>query len=397
MRATLTHFTPLADHGLNRKTSAGCAHNGVVSDPLAGFVGFAMALREAGLPCDAHRVQAYLAAVGQVDLADAEQLYWAGRLTLCSDPDDLPRYDAAFDGWFTADDPGPRRRSRVKVPQRARIAALAATSPGEGESSAEPDQLRVAASQAEVLRHRDLSELTTAERVHLRELLAKLRPSLPLRSSQRRRAARRGTLDASRTLRAMLAGGGEPRRLAYRRRGAKPRRLVLLIDISGSMGPYADALLRFAHVVARHAPGRVEVFTLGTRLTRVSRQLRLRDPEHAMLAAAAAVPDFAGGTRLGETMKVFLDRWGQRGVARRSVVTVFSDGWERGDVGLLAEQLARLRRLAHVVFWVNPHAGVANYTPIQSGIVAALPYLDRLLAGHSLATLEQLLVEIADA
>lgn len=366
-----------------------------MSDPLAGFVGFAEALREAGLPCDAHRVRAYLEAVGEIDLADPEQLYWAGRLTLCADPDDLPRYDAAFDGWFTEKETAPRRRSREATPKRARIATLAHA--GQGESGAEPDELRVAASDEEILRHRDLAELSVAERAHLRELLAKLRPALPVRPSPRRRAARRGTLDPSRTLRAMLAGGGEPVRLAYRRKGSRPRRVVLLIDVSGSMGPYADSLLRFAHVVARCAPGRVEVFTLGTRLTRVSRQLRLRDPEHAMLAAAAAVPDFAGGTRLGETLRAFLDRWGQRGVARRSVVTVFSDGWERGDTALLGEQLARLRRLAHVVFWVNPHAGRAGYAPVQSGIVAALPHLDRLLAGHSLATLERLLVEIADA
>jgi len=367
-----------------------------VSDPLAGFVGFAETLREAGLPCDAHRVQAYLGAIGEIDLADPEQLYWAGRLTLCADPDDLPRYDAAFGSWFTGEEAAPRRRIREAARKRARIATLA-RAPGQGESGAEPDELRVAASEEEILRHRDLAELSVAERAHLRELLAKLRPALPLRSSPRRRPARRGALDPSRTLRAMLAGGGEPVRLAYRRKSVRPRRVVFLIDVSGSMGPYTDSLLRFAHVVARRAPGRIEVFTLGTRLTRVTRQLRLRDPEHAMLAAAAAVPDFAGGTRLGETLRAFLDRWGQRGVARRSVVTVFSDGWERGDPGLLGEQLARLRRLAHVVFWVNPHAGRAGYAPVQSGIVAALPSLDRLLAGHSLATLERLLVEIADA
>ena len=163
------------------------------------------------------------------------------------------------------------------------------------------------------------------------------------------------------------------------------------------MSPYADALLRFAHVLTRRAPASVEVFTLGTRLTRVSRQLRQRDPERAMLAAGSAVPDFAGGTRLGETLRAFLDRWGQRGIARRAVVTVFSDGWERGDTTLLGEQLARLRRLAHAVFWVNPHAGRAGYAPVQSGIVAALPHIDRLLAGHTLATLERLLGEIADA
>jgi hypothetical protein len=141
----------------------------------------------------------------------------------------------------------------------------------------------------------------------------------------------------------------------------------------------------------------VEVYTLGTRLTRVSRQLRQRDPERALLAVGEAVPDFAGGTRLGETLRVFLDRWGQRGIARRAVVTIFSDGWERGDPSLLGEQLARTRRLAHAVFWVNPHAGHDGYVPVQSGIAAALPHIDRLLAGHNLATLERLLVEIRDA
>jgi uncharacterized protein with von Willebrand factor type A (vWA) domain len=161
------------------------------------------------------------------------------------------------------------------------------------------------------------------------------------------------------------------------------------------MSPYADALLRFAHVVARRMPA--EVFTLGTRLTRVSRQLRQRDPEIALAAAARAVPDFAGGTRLGDTVRAFLDRWGQRGVARQAVVVLFSDGWERGDPGLLGEQMARLRRLAHAVFWVNPHAGRAGYQPVQSGIVVAQRHVTRLLAGHSMETLEQLLVEVRRA
>jgi uncharacterized protein with von Willebrand factor type A (vWA) domain len=129
----------------------------------------------------------------------------------------------------------------------------------------------------------------------------------------------------------------------------------------------------------------------------VSRQLRQRDPERAMLAAGAAVADFAGGTRLGETLRVFLDRGGQRGLARQAVVTVFSDGWERGDPSLLGEQLARMRRLAHAVLWVNPHAGRDGYAPVQSGISAALPHIDGLLAGHNLATLERLLVEIRNA
>nr|WP_246257743.1 VWA domain-containing protein [Amycolatopsis anabasis] len=366
-----------------------------VQDPLAGFVGFAAALRAAGVPCGPQRVQAYLDAVEQVDIGDAAQLYWAGRFTLCADPDDLIRYDDAFAEWFSAEPPR-RRRVTASRPKQARIAAMSPQSPG-GETDAEPGQLRVAATDADVLRRRDLAELTHAERRHLRELLAVLRPEPPRRSSPRHRPARRGRLDPGRTLRAMLAGGGEPVRLARRDRSSKPRRVVLLLDVSGSMSPYADALLRFAHVVVRGAPASVEVFTLGTRLTRVSRQLRQRDPEQAMLAAGRAVPDFAGGTRLGETLRVFLDRWGQRGVARRAVVTVFSDGWERGDPNLLGEQLARLRRLAHAVFWINPHAGREGYAPVQSGIAAALPHIDRLLAGHSLATLQRLLLEIRDA
>jgi uncharacterized protein with von Willebrand factor type A (vWA) domain len=161
--------------------------------------------------------------------------------------------------------------------------------------------------------------------------------------------------------------------------------------VSGSMEPYADALLRFAHVVVRRAPGSVEAFTLGTRLTRVTRELRMRDPERALAAAGRAIPDWSGGTRLGEVLRAFVDRWGQRGAARRAIVVVFSDGWERGDTALLAAQLDRLRRLTHRLIWVNPHAGKDGYAPVQGGIVAALPYLDQLLAGHSLATLERLL------
>ncbi|WP_024875799.1 vWA domain-containing protein [Saccharomonospora piscinae] len=366
-----------------------------VLDPVPGFAGFAAALRAAGLRADAHRVQAYLAAVECVDVGDPGQLYWAGRIALCSEPDDLPRYDEAFAAWFSGEPPV-RRRDAVSVPVQPRIAALVSSQDAnEGAGGDEP--LSVAASDAEILRHRDLAELTPAERRHLRELFDTLRPVPAPRPSARYHAARRGRLDARRTLRAMLADGGEPGRLVRVRRRTRPRRTVLLVDVSGSMKPYADALLRFAHVVVRGAPGTVEVFTLGTRLTRVTRQLRQRDPERAMLDAGGAVADFAGGTRLGETLRVFLDRWGQRGLARRSTVVVFSDGWERGDATLLGEQSARMRRLAHRVFWVNPHAGHEGYQPVQSGIAAVLPHVDHLLAGHSLATLERLLREMADA
>jgi uncharacterized protein with von Willebrand factor type A (vWA) domain len=327
-------------------------------------------------------------------MAVPDELYWAGRLTLCGEPDDLPRYDDAFAAWFTN---RPLKKIKPETYAKPKTSMIAAMVPMAvtGDGSRDPDELGVAASDTEVLRRRDISELSGPERAHLRELMELLRPDPPMRAALRRRPHRRGELDPRRTMRNMRAAGGEPIRLAYRRKGKRPRRVVLLVDVSGSMSPYADALLRFAHVVARRMPA--EVFTLGTRLTRVSRQLRQRDPEIALAAAARAVPDFAGGTRLGDTVRAFLDRWGQRGVARQAVVVLFSDGWERGDPGLLGEQMARLRRLAHAVFWVNPHAGRAGYQPVQSGIVVAQRHVTRLLAGHSMETLEQLLVEVRRA
>jgi uncharacterized protein with von Willebrand factor type A (vWA) domain len=165
---------------------------------------------------------------------------------------------------------------------------------------------------------------------------------------------------------------------------------VLLVDVSGSMTPYADALLRFAHAAVRARPASTEVFTIGTRLTRLTRELRRRDADRALEASGHAIPDWSGGTRLGEVLKAFLDRWGQRGTARGAVVVVCSDGWERGDAGLLGEQMVRLRRLAHAVVWVNPHKGRDGYEPLTGGMQAVLPSVDHFVAGHSMAALERL-------
>jgi uncharacterized protein with von Willebrand factor type A (vWA) domain len=362
-----------------------------MTDPLPGLTGFAAVLRRIGLGADPVRTQAYLEALSHLDVALPNQVYWAGRLSLCAEPDDIAGYDAAFAAWFggvpvkTTSNGRSRQRSATSVPLVA---------PVSGEGNDNPPELKVAASDTEILRQRDVTSLDGAA---IQQLLATVNTAPPLRRSTRTRRARTGRLDPDETLRELLRSGGEPIRLRYRRKRLRPRRLVLLIDVSGSMSPYADALLRFAHAVVRRSPPSTEAFTLGTRLTRVSRQLRLRDPEQALAAAARAVPDFAGGTRLGGTLRLFLDRWGQRGLARQSVTVVFSDGWERGDAALLGEQLARLRRLAHAVLWVNPHVGRSGYAPVQSGIRAALPHIDRLLAGHSLATLDELLTEVRRA
>ena len=367
---------------------------------LSDLVAFTRLLATAGLPVTTERVTAYLQALRLVDLASEPAVYWAGRLTLCADPDDVARYDQGFAAWFSSDPRDQRMgRPRPPVPRASTIAALADPPPGSGtgDDDEETPELRVAATGEEVLRERDMAELTIGEREHLRALLALLRPDPPRRRARRRGPASRGEPDPGRTLRAALRSGGEITGLARRARRERPRRVVFLVDVSGSMSPYADSLLRFAHVVTRRTPQAVETFTLGTRLTRVTRELRQRDPERALADAGRAIPDWSGGTRLGEVMAAFLDRWGQRGVARRAVVVVFSDGWERGGTELLGEQCRRLARLAHHVVWVNPHAGKTGYEPVQGGIAAALPHVDRLLAGHSLATLQELTEVLADA
>jgi uncharacterized protein len=261
----------------------------------------------------------------------------------------------------------------------------------------ETELVRARASAADVLRHRDVADLTPAERVLLAQMFATLRPASPRRRAVRRTPTHRGELDARRTLREELRRGGEAGPIRYRRPRTRPRRVVLVIDISGSMTSYADALLRLAHVWVRSAPRTTEVFTVGTRLTRVTNALRGRDAERALREAGEQVPDWSGGTRLGEVLKAFLDRWGARGTARGAVVVLFSDGWERGTPGLLAEQMARLHRLAHRVVWVNPHRGKAGYRPVQGGIVAALPFVDDFVAGHSLATFAQVMEVVASA
>jgi uncharacterized protein with von Willebrand factor type A (vWA) domain len=183
--------------------------------------------------------------------------------------------------------------------------------------------------------------------------------------------------------------GGEPVRRGYRAPSEKPRRVVLLVDVSGSMEPYARALLAFVHaaVIGR---ARVEAFTLGTRLTRITRELSWRDPDGALAAAAAAAPDWSGGTRLGEGLAAFNERWGVRGMARGAVVVILSDGWDRGDPEALAEQMARLHRVAHKVVWVNPLKATPGYAPLARGMAAALPYVDEFVEGHALASIEQL-------
>jgi hypothetical protein len=364
-----------------------------VTEPVEDLVAFGRKLRAAGVPASPDRVQAFATAVTMLDPLITEDVYWAGRLTLCADPDDIARFDVVFTSWVYGRDPRYRLVGDVAgTTKRERVLADVGGETGDSSDEAgsgDDRPIGLAASDVELLRHRDYPQLSTAERAEVRRLIALLDPVGPPRASRRYHPARRGPLDAHRTVRAMLARGGEPAGLRRRARGIRPRRLVFLVDVSGSMTAYSDALLRVAHAAVRRRPS-TEVFTMGTRLTRVTRELRHRDPDRALVAAGRAVPDWSGGTRLGEQLKAFCDRWGQRGTARGALVVLASDGWERGDARALGVQMARLRRLAHRVVWVNPHVAKPGFAPATAGLKAALPHVDDFLAGHDLAAYEQL-------
>jgi uncharacterized protein len=357
------------------------------------LVGFAHALRAAGMAVTPDRTSAFIEAVALTGFHDRAATYWSGRATLCSSPDDSELYDRAFTAWFAAS-PAELGPARGPAP-RQQQASLSAES-GYGEVA--PDLfLPARASSVEVLRHRDVGSLTEQERTQLAMLFDSLDVVPPLRRALRRRPHHRGSVDLRRTLRAQLRSAGELTRLHHRRPGVRRRRVVLLIDVSGSMQPYADSLLRLAHRIVRAIPHQVEVFTIGTRLTRISTALRVRQADEALAAVGRLVPDWSGGTRLGEVVGAFVNRWGRRGLARSAIVVIASDGWERDDARLLGEEMRQLRLLAYAVIWINPHRGKAGYAPIQTGIQASLPHLDQMVAGHSLATFAELLEVLGDA
>ncbi|REE99613.1 vWA domain-containing protein [Thermomonospora umbrina] len=358
------------------------------TETLETIVAFARTVRAAGVGADPERVRTMVRALDHLDVLDPSDVYWAGRLTLCSDPADLPRYDRCFAAYFSGDTARvPRRPPSVTV---TRSAAVPVAPRADGHGGERADPRTATACETEVLRRRDVGRLTAAERAEVARLIALLDTGAEHRRTRRYAPAATGRVDPRRTVREVLRNGGEVSAVRRRARRTRPRRVVILVDVSGSMSPYADALLRFAHAAVRSGGRAAEAFSVGTRLTRLTRELSHRDPGTAMAAVAAAIPDWSGGTRLGVELKEFLDRHGQRGTARGAIVVIASDGWERGDAALLGAQMARLGRLAHRVVWANPHKARPGYEPLTAGMAAALPHVDHFVAGHSLEALERL-------
>ena len=364
---------------------------------LDAAVAFGRLLRRAGLAVGTDRVVEFTRALEELDPTRREDVYWAGRITLCSRREDLELYDRAFRAfWDQAE------TSRTLRPPKTRFSiSLADDSVQPPKKSVEKNEkgeeaVRLRYSPVDVLRTKDFALYTAEEFAELHKLLADLSLSGALRRSRRLEPAPRGRHDARRTLRGALRTGGEPMRRRFRRARSQPRRVVLLCDISGSMAAYSRALLRFMHAgVISGEP--LEAFVMGTRLTRITKELTTRDPDRALKDTAGAVRDWSGGTRLGDTIKEFVDRWGQRGMARGAVIVILSDGWDRGDVEVLAEQMMRLSRLAYKVIWVNPLKAAPGYQPLARGMASALPYVDEFLSGHNFESLEELARAVAGA
>jgi uncharacterized protein with von Willebrand factor type A (vWA) domain len=377
--------------------------------------GFGRRLHDAGIPVTAQHGVRFAASLRLIRPVSRRRLYWTARAVFVSDHTQVRIFDTVFAEVFgtTAFSATVAPLTEVRqVGTEADNRPVRSTEPGESlaagapsatASPAAPDgaeptrELPIAtvASDDEVLRAKRFDALEPDELAALYRLMSRLELVTPVRRTRRAERHRHGeSIDMRRTLRGSLRTGGDPIRLARRRRRVVRRRLVLLCDISGSMEPYARAYLQFL-TCATSAGQNAEAFAFATRLTRLTRALHSRNPERAIQRAAATAPDWSSGTRIGDALKSFNDRHARRGMARGAVVVILSDGWERGDPTLVGREMERLSRLAHRIVWVNPRAAAAGFVPLAGGMAAALPFVDELVSGHTLQALDAVVAAIA--
>ncbi len=363
----------------------------MVSEAVTGRISaLAEYMRVAGAPVGVGEVVAALRALEAVNPVSRRESFFALRASLCSSRADFDLFAEAFAVVFAPGEPFEDPFEALGKIEKAALPRVGV--PIEQEASAILEDVPVPAawSDEELLREKDFAEYSDAERAQARALLMRLARRTPQRLSRRTRGTRRrrDVHDLRATVRASLRHGGELLERRYREPAERPRRLVLVCDVSGSMAPYARMLLQYlqASVAAR---ARVEAFVFGTRLTRVTRELAGRDPDRALARAAEHVSDWSGGTRIGAALAELNREHGRR-IGRGAVIVVLSDGWDRGDPDELATEMARLRRCAHRVLWLNPLAADPRYEPLTRGMQAAMPHVDHLLPGNSIASLEAL-------
>jgi uncharacterized protein len=362
-----------------------------VSELTGRLIELARDLRARGVRVGTGEVIAAERALAAIDPSSRAESRLALRATLCAGRADLAAFDAAFALWAGA---RPGQAGEQLIDPVATVALPRVAVPAEGRAALVPDEeieIRPAAwSEVELLREKDFADYTDAERALARRIMLRIASRGPRRRSRRTRVSRRRSHrpDPRATLRASLHHAGEPFERRWRAPTERHRPLVLVCDVSGSMEPYSRMLLQYAQacVASRR---RCEAFAFGTRLTRITGELRGRDPDHALARAAGAVEDWSGGTRIGDALAE-LNRAHGRRLGRGAVVVILSDGWDRGEPDRLRTEIARLGRCAHTLVWLNPLKASPEYEPLTRGIVAALPSVDVFLAGNTLASLEQL-------
>jgi uncharacterized protein with von Willebrand factor type A (vWA) domain len=367
---------------------------------------FGRLLRGLGIDANTGLMIDMLHALRYIDLSRKGDFYHAARSLFVHRREEIPLFDEAFElfwrkpaeGRTTLDLRVMGERRRFHKPQFVPPPLRQPAEPPPnalGDDRFSPNeppviQATLTYSDREVLRHKDFSELSGEEIAAIKRLISDLVWQLGYRRTRRLRPGRGSQLDLRRTVRQNLQYGGDLLVWAQRHPKYKPRPLVVIADISGSMERYTRLLLHFIYSLSEGLQQRVEAFVFSTRLTCISRQLRGRDVDQALNQVARLVPDWSGGTRIGEALKTFNFSWGRRVLGQGAVVLLISDGWDRGDVDLLHSEIIRLQRSCYRLIWLNPLLGSEQYEPLARGMQTALPYIDDFLPVHNLASLEDL-------
>ncbi len=367
---------------------------------------FGRVLRGLGLDVNPGRMIDLVKALDHIEIGNKADFYYAARTLLVHEREDLPLFDEAFELFWRRPaeswdlELGSLVRRRNPRGPLVTFPPLKDAPAGDvpSDSSEEMQVLEVTRtySEREVLRHKDFVEMTAEESEEVKQMMSQLVWQSSERRTRRKRPGKGYLIDFRRTLRRSLRSEGEILHWYYQEPKWKPRPLVIIADISGSMERYTRLLLHFIYGMKAALDQPVEAFVFSTRLTRITRPLQIRDLDLALRNVGQLVNDWAGGTRIGESLKTFNFEWGRRVLGRGAVVLIISDGWDRGDVELLKREMSRLKRNCHRLIWLNPLLGAPEYEPLTRGIQAALPYIDDFLPVHNLASLEDLADRLAD-
>jgi len=369
---------------------------------------FGRVLRRLGLDINPGRMMDLVSALDHIEIGKKSDFFFAARTLLVHDREDLPLFDEAFELFWRKPVESwnvewqglthRRRPSRSVVTPPPLKAAPSQNDDSTSTSSQEMSVIEVTRtySDRELLRHKNFAEMNAEESDAVKQMMLNLLWKVSERRTRRHRPGKGHLIDLRRTLRRSLRSEGEIFSWSYREPKLKPRPLIVIADISGSMERYTRLLLHFIYGMKAALSQPVEAFVFSTRLTRITRPLQIRDLDLALKNVGLLVNDWAGGTRIGESLKTFNFEWGRRVLGRGAVVLIISDGWDRGDVDLLKREMARLKRNCHSLIWLNPLLGAPDYEPLTRGIQAALPNIDHFLPVHNLASLEDLVVRLAD-